>query len=199
MDKLTALLQRIRSCRLCEKYLPKEPKPILRAHQDARLLIVGQAPGIRVHETGIPWNDPSGDRLREWLSIKHETFYDESCIAIIPMGYCYPGTGPSGDYPPRKECAQHWLASLLACLPNIQLTFLIGSYAQAYYLGKRKKQNLTQTVRAYSEYLPHYFPLPHPSPRNNRWLFKHPWFNTQIVPVARKLCQKVLQIKSIKK
>jgi uracil-DNA glycosylase len=192
MNELELLLQRIRSCRLCADQLPKSPKPILRAHRDAKILIVGQAPGIRVHETGIPWNDPSGDRLRQWLAIDRDIFYDETKIAIIPMGYCYPGTGPSGDYPPMKACAQHWLPSLLDNLPHIQLTFLIGQYAQTHYLGERRKRNLTQTVQAFEEYLPRYLPLPHPSPRNNRWLFRNPWFEKKVVPIARAYCHQVL-------
>lgn len=192
MDKLATLLQRIRSCRLCEKSLPKEPKPILRAHQDARLLIVGQAPGIRVHESGIPWNDPSGDRLRQWLDLDRPVFYNERKIAIIPMGYCYPGTGPSGDYPPQKACAEHWLPLLLTALPHIQLTFLIGQYAQAHYLREARKATLTQTVQTFREYLPHYFPLPHPSPRNNRWLAKNPWFQQEVLPLARANCHRIL-------
>jgi uracil-DNA glycosylase len=192
MDRLESLLQRIRHCRLCEAQLPKEPKPILRAHQNARLLIVGQAAGIRVHETGIPWNDPSGDRLRLWLALERDIFYDEQKIAIIPMGYCYPGTGPAGDYPPQKACAEHWLPALLACLPNIQLAFLVGKYAQAYYLGETQKANLTKTVHAFREYLPNYFPLPHPSPRNNRWLAKNPWFEQAVIPCARQYCHRVL-------
>lgn len=192
MSDLSSLLQRIRNCRLCEAQLPKEPKPILRAHAEAKLLIVGQAPGIRVHETGIPWNDPSGDRLRDWLALDRSIFYNERKIAIIPIGYCYPGTGPSGDYPPMKACSAHWLASLLACLPHIQLTFLVGQYAQAYYLGKRREATLTKTVQAFENYLPKYFPLPHPSPRNNIWLAKNPWFEKKVVPIASQYCHRIL-------
>lgn len=192
MNELDLLLQRIRSCRLCVDQLPQEPNPVLRAHRDAKILIVGQAPGIRVHETGIPWNDPSGDRLRDWLALDRNTFYDETKIAIIPMGYCYPGTGPSGDYPPMKVCAQHWLSDLLKQLPHIQFTLLIGQYAQAHYLGTRRKSNLTKTVQAFREYLPQYLPLPHPSPRNNRWLYRNPWFTKQVVPIARTYCAQLL-------
>jgi uracil-DNA glycosylase len=191
-SKLEQLLQQVRSCQLCVNHLPLGPKPILRAKSSARLLIVGQAPGIRVHETGIPWNDPSGDRLRQWLSLDRSSFYDDHQIAIIPMGYCYPGTGPSGDYPPRKECAQQWLPQLLACLPHRQLTFLVGYYAQQYYLATSIKKNLTQTVLAFREFLPTYFPFPHPSPRNNIWLKKNPWFEQTVIPFARKLCHDIL-------
>ncbi|MDQ5900124.1 MAG: hypothetical protein QG624_1043, partial [Pseudomonadota bacterium] len=157
-------------------------------------LIVGQAPGIRVHNTGIPWNDPSGDRLRHWTNLDKKTFYDINQIAIIPMGFCYPGTGPSGDLPPRKECASLWLAKLLAGLPNIQLTLLIGQYAQQHYLGKQAKTNLTQTVASFADYLPTYFPLPHPSPRNNIWLKRNPWFEKFILPALRITCSTILSI-----
>lgn len=194
MSHLSQLLQQIRSCQYCVAHLPLGPKPILRAHPTAQLLIVGQAPGIRVHQTGIPWNDPSGERLRTWLALDREPFYDERKIAIIPMGYCYPGTGLSGDYPPRKECAQHWLPQLLACLPNIQLTLLIGHYAQQHYLRERVKINLTQTVQAFETYLPRYFPLPHPSPRNNRWLKKNPWVAQTVIPILRARCHLLLNL-----
>lgn len=192
MLDLPALLQQVRNCQLCAAHLPLGPKPILRAHTAARLLIVGQAPGIQVHKTGIPWNDPSGERLRSWLALDCDTFYDESKIAIIPMGYCYPGTGPSGDYPPRKECAQHWLSQLLSSLPNIQLTLLIGCYAQRHYLMGRIKSNLTHTVQAFKEYLPYYLPLPHPSPRNNLWFRRNTWFQQQVIPTLREYCQRIL-------
>lgn len=170
---------------MCAPYLPNPPRPILRASAKARLLIVGQAPGRRVHETGIPWNDPSGDRLRDWLQIDRATFYDTSRIAIIPTGFCYPGTGPGGDLPPRPECAPLWHPRLRAALPNIELTLLIGSYAQAYYLGKQAKKSLTETVRSYREYPPEFLPLPHPSPRNQLWLKNNPWFAGEVLPVLR--------------
>ncbi len=192
MNKLLPLLSRIRQCQLCALHLPFKPNPILRAHTESRLLIVGQAPGIRVHQTGIPWNDPSGDRLRRWLNINKKTFYDESQIAIIPMGFCYPGTGPSGDYPPRKECAEHWLPSLLASLPHIELTLLIGQYSQHHYLKGRCKKTLTATVNSFSEYLPHFFPLPHPSPRNNIWLKRNPWFEKTVIPALQTVCNKYI-------
>lgn len=192
MNQLLPLLSRIRQCRLCAPLLPLKPNPILRAHTKSRLLIVGQAPGIRVHQTGIPWNDPSGDRLRYWIGVDKKLFYDETQTAIIPMGFCYPGTGPTGDLPPRKECAKHWLASLLASLPEIQLTLLVGQYAQRYYLKERCKKNLTNTVATFSEYLPEYFPLPHPSPRNNIWLKRNPWFEKTVIPTLQTTCHKLL-------
>lgn len=192
MSELASLLARIRSCQLCAASLPNKPNPVLRAHEDARLLIVGQAPGIRVHNTGIPWNDASGERLRAWLSIDRTTFYDEKKIAIIPIAYCYPGTGSTGDLPPSKICSEHWLASLLKKLPNIQLTLLVGQYAHAYYLKSNRQATLTKTVQHFENYLPQYLPLPHPSPRNNRWFKKNPWFQQKIVPIARQYCQSLL-------
>jgi uracil-DNA glycosylase len=164
----------------------------LRAHQEARILIVGQAPGPRVHATGIPWNDASGDRLREWLDLDRETFYDERKFAIIPAGYCYPGRGTSGDLPPRKECSELWLAKLLAELPKIELTLLIGQYAQRLYLGERRKESLTATVRAWREFLPDYLPLPHPSPRNQNWLKQNHWFSLEVIPALRLACQRIV-------
>ena len=151
---LSRLLKEVRACRVCADSLPCGPRPVLRAHQEARILIVGQAPGPRVHATGIPWNDASGDRLREWLDLDRETFYDERKFAIIPAGYCYPGRGKSGDLPPRNECSELWLAKLLAELPKIQLTLLIGQFAQRLYLGERRKESLTATVRAWREFQP---------------------------------------------
>lgn len=192
MNKILPLIKNIRECQLCANHLPFNPRPILQAHSKSRLLIVGQAPGIRVHKTGIPWNDPSGDRLRHWINLDKKIFYDIKQIAIIPMGFCYPGKGPTGDKPPRKECANKWLAPLLASLPDIQLTLLIGQYAQQHYLGKRTKQNLTATVASFLDYLPHYFPLPHPSPRNNIWLKQNPWFEELAIPALRKACRQVL-------
>lgn len=192
MDQLLPLLSQIRRCHLCAPFLPLTPNPILRASPKSRLLIVGQAPGVRVHETGIPWNDPSGDRLRNWTNMDKKIFYDTTQIAIIPMGFCYPGAGPTGDLPPRKECAKKWLIPLLACLPKIQLTLLIGQYAQRYYLKERCKKSLTDTVANFSEYLPEYFPLPHPSPRNNIWLKRNPWFEQTVIPHLQTTCHTLL-------
>jgi uracil-DNA glycosylase len=183
---LPELLRNIRACTHCADALPCGPRPVLQAHRSARLRIVGQAPGRKVHETGIPWNDPSGDRLRNWLGLTPEQFYDPRKVAILPMGFCYPGKAVSGDNPPRPECAPRWHEKLNADLPNIALTLLIGLYAQASYLGSRRKAKLGETVRAWSEYLPlGYLPLAHPSPRNQPWLAKNPWFEEELVRELR--------------
>ena len=187
---LPELLRNIRACTHCADALPCGPRPVLQAHRSARLRIVGQAPGRKVHETGIPWNDPSGDRLRNWLGLTPEQFYDPRKVAILPMGFCYPGKAVSGDNPPRPECAPRWHEKLNADLPNIALTLLIGRYAQASYLGSRRKAKLGETVRAWSEYLPlGYLPLAHPSPRNQPWLAKNPWFEEELVRELRSVVQ----------
>lgn len=185
MTELDALLTRIRACRLCASQLPFEPRPVLRAAASARLLIVGQAPGTQVHQSAIPWNDSSGIRLRHWLGLDRERFYDERDIAIVPMGFCYPGKGSAGDLPPRPECAPTWHPPLLPLLPKVQLTLLIGHYAQAGFLGADRGRTLTDTVRTFERYLPRYFPLPHPSPRNQLWLASNPWFESTVVPALR--------------
>ena len=185
MPRLDTLLEEIRACRVCEAALPLGPKPVLRASATAKLLIVGQAPGRRVHETGIPWNDPSGDRLRTWLGMTREAFYDERYIAIVPTGFCYPGSGPRGDAPPRPECAPLWHPRVRALMPRIELTLLIGRYAQAYYLGARRIKTLRETVQAYREFLPEFLPLPHPSPRNQSWFKHNPWFEAEVVPLLQ--------------
>lgn len=182
---LETLLAAVRACRACEAHLPLGPRPVLSAGATARILVVGQAPGLRVHRTGVPWDDPSGDRLRAWMGVDKDTFYDASRIAIIPMGYCYPGRGTGGDMPPRHECATLWLDQLLARLPRIELTLLIGQYAQRHFLGSRRKASLAETARAWQEYTPQYLPLPHPSPRNQPWFKRHRWFERDIVPVLR--------------
>ena len=182
---LEDLLVAVRQCRVCEPHLPLGPRPVLSAGATARILVVGQAPGLRVHQTGIPWDDPSGERLRAWMGVNNDVFYDESRIAIIPMGYCYPGRGNGGDLPPRRECATLWLDQLLVHLPRIELTLLIGQYAQRHFLGGRRKRSLAATARAWKEYAPHYFPLPHPSPRNQPWLKRNPWFERRLVPELR--------------
>ena len=189
--ELEKLLADIRQCKHCEEHLPMGARPVLTASTSAKILIVGQAPGIRVHNTGIPWNDPSGNRLRTWMNVDKETFYDTSKIAIVPMGFCYPGTGKNGDLPPRKECAQLWHQQLLDKLPNIELTLLFGIYAQKYFLGKRRKKNLTLTSLNYQEYLPEFLPMVHPSPRNHGWHKKNPWFEAELVPVLR---EKVVEL-----
>ena len=189
---LGSLLTTIRACRLCASQLPSEPRPILRAAPSARLLIVGQAPSSKVHETGIPWNDASGIRLRGWLGLSREQFYDERTVAIMPMGFCYPGKGAAGDLPPRPECAPTWHAPILALLPNVELTLLIGHYAQLGYLGEGRRPTLTETVRNHADYLPQHFPLPHPSPRNQLWLANNPWFDANVVPDLRKRIRALL-------
>jgi len=183
---LAAVSREARACRFCEKELPQAPRPVFRVGKSARLLIVGQAPGRRVHETGIPWNDPSGDVLRTWLALERKAFYDTSRIAIVPVGLCYPGTVDGVDLPPCKDCAPLWQPRFRAALPALTLTLLVGSYAQAFYLGKRRKESLGATVRAYRDYLPEYFPLPHPSWRNIGWLQRNPWFAKDVLPALRR-------------
>jgi uracil-DNA glycosylase len=174
-----------RACDICKVHLPLGPRPVFQINPVARILVVGQAPGRRVHETGIPFNDPSGDRLRDWMGIDRALFYDDTKIALLPMGFCYPGTGKSGDLPPRPECAVQWRHQLLGFLPDIQLTLAIGQYAQAWHLGERQKGTLTQTVKNWEEYWPALLALPHPSPRNNIWLKKNSWFGEDVLPVLK--------------
>ena len=186
MDDFNALLTRVRDCTICAADLPLGPRPIVRGTPDAKLLLIGQAPGTRVHESGVPWNDPSGERLRDWLQMTPDDFYDESKIAILPMGFCYPGDdAKGGDKPPRPECAPEWPPPLLAGLPNVELTILIGQYAQKRYLEKRRKKTLTETVRHWREYRPDFLPLPHPSWRNNVWVKKNLWFAEEVLPMLR--------------
>jgi uracil-DNA glycosylase len=187
---LPELLRNIRACTHCAGALPCGPRPVLQAHSSARLCIVGQAPGRKVHETGIPWNDRSGDRLRHWLGLTWEQFYDASKVAIIPIAFCYPGKAVSGDKAPHPECAPRWHGKLNSHLPDIGLTLLIGQYAQAYYLGRRRKATLRDTVLAWKEYLPTgYLPLVHPSPRNQPWLDRNLWFEGTLVCELRNLIQ----------
>jgi len=188
---LDRLLREVRACRICEAHLPDGVRPVLRAGPTATILVAGQAPGRRVHASGIPFDDPSGDRLRDWMGITAETFYDTRRIAIIPMGFCYPGTGKSGDLPPRPECADAWRARLLEQLPSIGLTLAIGQYAIRWHLG-RAHRNLTETVRAWREYAPDTLPLPHPSPRNNLWLRRNPWFDEEVLPELRRRVAQLL-------
>ena len=183
---LDRLLDEVRACRHCAGRLPLGPRPVLRARSTARLLIVGQAPGLRVHESGIPWHDASGDRLRTWLAVGRKQFYDDRHIAIVPIGFCYPGSHPNGgDAPPAKECAPLWHPRLRAELGQIELTLLVGSYAQAFYLHGRRRRTLTETVNAWNDYLPDHFPLPHPSWRNTHWLRRNPWFEETVLPELR--------------
>ena len=183
MDKL---LGEIRACRICAAQLPLGPRPELPASASSRLLIVSQAPGRKVHESGIPFNDVSGERLREWLGMDKPTFYDPARVAIVPMGFCFPGTGTGGDLPPRPECAPAWHPRLFPLLRHIQLTLAIGRYAQAGMLGASRGATLTDTVRAWGMHLAHgVLPLPHPSPRNRPWVIHNPWFEAELVPVLR--------------
>lgn len=184
-----------RSCRVCEAVLPLGPRPVVRASATARVLIIGQAPGTRVHATGIPWNDPSGERLRDWLAVSPDIFYDVGRIAIMPMGFCYPGRGRGGDMPPRPECAPLWHPPLLAAMPAVELVLLVGQYAQKRYL-QGGQASLTENVRPFQDpavaSAAHWFPLPHPSPRNTRWLQQRPWFEAQVVPLLRQRLRSVL-------
>lgn len=186
MGMLRTLIRQARECRVCAPHLPLGPRPVFLVGKGARLMIVGQAPGRRVHETGIPWNDPSGDQLRAWLRMDRAQFYDARRVAIVPTGLCYPGSGERGDLPPRPECAPLWQPRFRAALPGIRLTLLVGMHAQAYFLGKRRKKTLAQTVRAWREYLPEFFPLPHPSPRNRLWMKNNPWFVKEVLPALRR-------------
>lgn len=191
-DPLAKLLADIRKCRVCAD-LPLGPRPVLQAGAAARLRIVGQAPGKKVHQSGIPWSDASGDRLRSWLGLTSAQFYDPALVAIIPMGFCYPGKGVSGDNPPRRECAPLWHDRLNALLPDIRLTVLVGQYAQARYLGSQRKATLSETVGAWREYVAAgWIPLPHPSPRNQPWLVKNPWFEAELVPEIRSIVQSLV-------
>jgi uracil-DNA glycosylase len=184
--RLSALLREIRGCRACAAQLPLGPRPVLRARSSARLLIIGQAPGTKAHDSGIPWNDRSGDRLRDWLRLDRETFYDETRIAIMPMGFCYPGVDAhGGDRPPRRECAPLWHARLLALLPRVELTLLVGGYAQARYLERERAVTMTEIVRAWRDHAPRFVALPHPSWRNTAWLRRHPWFESELLPDLR--------------
>lgn len=179
------LLSEIRNCSVCKEYLPLGPRPIVSAHPESRIVIIGQAPGTKVHQSGVPWDDPSGKQLRKWLNVTDEQFYDERLFALIPMGFCYPGKGKSGDLPPRRECAPQWHQPLLGQMPKLKLTILIGQYAQIHYLGDARKKTLTETVKNYQDYGPDVFVLPHPSPRNRFWLSKNPWFEEEVLPMLR--------------
>lgn len=182
---LAGLLSDIRKCEICAENLALGPRPVLEASTNSRILIIGQAPGTKVHATGIPWNDPSGNRLREWLNVDRDVFYNPEFFGIVPMGFCYPGKGKSGDLPPRHECATTWHEPLLSLMPNVELTLLIGQYAQAYYLKERMQKTLTETVAQFETYLPKFLALPHPSPRNQFWFKRNPWFQEKVLPILR--------------
>ena len=190
---LARALRDARACTLCNRRLPLGPRPVLRATASARLLIVGQAPGTRVHETGIPWNDASGDRLRDWLGLTRATFYDEARIAIVPMGFCYPGqNAKGGDRPPIPECAPLWHPRIVPHLSNIGLTLLVGTYAQRFYLGPQRGKTVAATVGRWRDYLPRYLPLPHPSWRTQAWERKRPWFNQELLPELKNRIQDLI-------
>ncbi len=189
---LSTLLKEVRACDICAASLPHGTRPVLQAGAKARILIAGQAPGRKVHESGVLFDDPSGDRLRDWLQVDRDVFYDSDKLAILPMGFCYPGAGKSGDLPPRPECAPQWRRALLDLLPNIELTLVVGQYAQAHYLPDNPYKNLTETVRAWQDFWPCALPLPHPSPRNNIWMRKNPWFEDDVLPALRDAVDRIL-------
>ncbi len=185
MDNFESLVIDAQSCTVCKEFLPLGPRPVFSIHPKSKILVIGQAPGTKVHKTGIPWNDPSGDELRRWLGVSRNVFYNPEIFGIMPMGFCYPGKGKGGDMPPRPECAPIWHQKMMNQMPEVKLTLLIGQYALKYYLGNRKKKNLTETVRNFELYLPEYIPLVHPSPRNLMWRRRNPWFEEVVVPTLR--------------
>lgn len=193
MPSLPQLLEKVRACTLCSQHLPLGPRPVLQMHSSARILVVGQAPGRKVHETGVPFNDASGERLWTWMGISRDVFYDATQIAILPMGFCYPGTGKSGDLPPRPECAHAWRLLLLSHLKKLQLTLVIGQYAMAYHLPN-EADSLTEIVQDWRKHWPNIVPLPHPSPRNNLWLKRNPWFERDLIPVVQNRVTEVLSL-----
>ena len=184
MTSATSLLDEVRRCSICSEHLPLGPRPVLQLHPIARILVAGQAPGRKVHDSGVPFADASGNRLREWLGLSSEVFYDPQCIAILPMGFCFPGTGKTGDLPPRPECAPAWREKLIRHLKNLKLTLVIGQYAQAYYLPDAGL-SVTNVVQSWRKHWPSVVPLPHPSPRNNMWLRRNPWFAEDLLPLLR--------------
>ncbi|BFM42509.1 uracil-DNA glycosylase family protein [Flavobacterium sp. CFS9] len=193
------LLEQIRNCRVCEDYLEDGVNPVVAASRNSKIVIIGQAPGRIVHNTNIAWNDKSGDNLRNWLQIDKVVFYNTDKIALMPMGFCFPGTGKTGDLPPRPECAPLWHKKVLRLMPDAELVLLIGQYSQKYYLGDNAKSTLTETVRNFEDYLPYYFPLPHPSPRNNVWQAKNEWFQEKVLPQLREKVKVILDDSSLKK
>lgn len=192
-DNMQQLLKKVRQCQACSLHLPFKPRPIIQASPHAKILIIGQAPGSKVQNSGIPWDDRSGDRLRTWLNLEKDIFYDDSLITIMPMAFCYPGVDKNGgDKPPRPECAPLWHSSVLNLMPNTELTLLVGSYAQKYYLKEKLKPTLHETVLAWKEYHPNFIPLPHPSWRNTGWLKQNPWFEKELLPFLRKRMNELL-------
>jgi uracil-DNA glycosylase len=186
------LLEQIKNCKVCEAHLPFGCNPVMAASANSRLVIIGQAPGKVVHDTGIPWNDKSGDNLRTWLDMDKETFYDAEKVTLMPMGFCYPGTGKTGDLPPRSECAPLWHPQILSLMKSTKLILLVGQYAQNHYLGDKAQETLTATVQQFHTYLPQYFPLPHPSPRNNIWQARNIWFTGEVLPELRRRVKKLV-------
>jgi uracil-DNA glycosylase len=194
---LKVLVEEARACTLCAPHLPHPPRPVLRLGRGARIAIIGQAPGAKVHESGVPWQDDSGDHLREWLRVDRATFDDPDAFAILPMGFCWPGRRKGGDLPPRPECAPTWHDRLLSRLPALELYLLVGQYAQARYLEGRAKASLTDTVRSFDDYLPDRIPLPHPSWRSKVWMKKNPWFEQQLLPVLRRRVSEALSPRAV--
>ena len=190
---LAGLLEQVRACRVCEAALGFAPRPVVQAGERARVLIIGQAPGSKVHASGTPWDDDSGDRLRGWLGLAREAFYDPGQVALMPMGFCYPGKGNSGDLPPRPECAPLWHAALRARMPDVRLTLLVGQYAQAAYLPRTLRPSMTEAVRRWREAPAGLFPLPHPAWRSRLWMAKHPWFADEVLPALRDRVRAALQ------
>jgi uracil-DNA glycosylase len=191
---MDSLLKTISKCEVCKDHLLLGPRPVVQLSPFSKITIIGQAPGKKVHETGIPWNDASGKKLREWLDIDEAVFYDSSFFSIMPMSFCYPGKGISGDLPPRIECAPLWHSRILDNFKTPQLILLVGHHAQHYYL-KKEFRNLTETVKRYKEFLPNYFPLPHPSPRNQNWLKMNPWFTTEVIPDLQRMVKEKIRSK----
>ena len=189
---LDSLLESVRACRVCEAHLPLGARPVLQAGAAARILIVGQAPGAKVHASGVPWDDRSGERLRSWMGVSPDAFYDRDRVAIIPMGFCYPGRATSGDLPPRRECAPLWLDALLARMPRIELTLLIGQYAQTHFLRDKGHASVTATTKEWRAHAPGVIPLPHPSPRNVAWFKSNPWFDDELVPVLQERVREIM-------
>lgn len=192
-DSFRQLLDEIRQCRACEGKLPLGANPVVEASQNSSIIVIGQAPGRIVHETGIPWNDKSGNNLRNWLGVDKNSFYDTQKFALVPMGFCYPGTGKSGDFPPRPECAPLWQTKLMEGITDAKMIVLVGAYSQQYYLKGISRKSLTETVKGFLDYLPTYFPLPHPSPRNNLWQAKNKWFPELVLPVLKQTVEEILR------
>lgn len=190
---MKVLINEITACTVCKPFLQEGPRPVFSVSPNCKILIIGQAPGQKVHDSGIPWNDPSGNELRRWLGVDKEQFYESEIFGLMPMGFCYPGKGKNGDLAPRPECAPLWHQKLLANMPQVKLTLLIGQYAQKYYLGKRVKASLTETVMHYQDFLPEFFPLVHPSPRNRFWQKANPWFELEVIPQLRIITRSALK------